>query len=183
MHECGICFNVYAGTEFAQLPCQHFFCLKCLQTFAQMHVKEGTLGNLQCPGSKCAVMIPPALLKRLLDDKEYERRESLTLEKTLESMSDVAYCPRCETPCIEDEVQYAQCSKCFFSFCTLCWERRHVAMQCMTLEMKLQILQVGNINHMFCWACQCHYCYSCKQIVRRSSQHYGPKGCKQHPDD
>ncbi|KAI9111356.1 hypothetical protein K1719_017046 [Acacia pycnantha] len=298
MHECGICFNVYAGTEFAQLPCQHFFCLKCLQTFAQMHVKEGTLNNLQCPGSKCAVMFTPALLKCLLDDKEYERWESLMLEKTLESMSDVAYCPRCETPCIEDEEQHAQCSKCFFSFCTLCREKLQILQErqnssqlkgaqrlkereminemlsvkeirrdsklCPSCQMAIsrtegcnkmvcgncgeyfcyrcnkalaesdpyghfrdgscelfpqemveawqerinhrQVVaqiqaellnergqrcpncrqfnaKVGNNNHMFCWACQCHYCYSCKQIVRRSAQHYGPKGCKQHSDD
>ncbi|KAI9125374.1 hypothetical protein K1719_003990 [Acacia pycnantha] len=42
------CMNVafasmYMQVEFAQLPCQHFFCLKCLLTFAQMPVKEGTL--------------------------------------------------------------------------------------------------------------------------------------------
>lgn len=42
--------------------------------------------------------------------------------------------------------------------------------------------QIGNNNHMFCWACQNHYCYLCKKIVRRGSHHYGPKGCKQHTE-
>ncbi|KAL6183661.1 hypothetical protein ACLB2K_045072 [Fragaria x ananassa] len=313
LQECCICFSVYAGAEFIRLPCKHFFCWKCMKTFSDMHVREGTVTKLHCPDAKCKGMIPPGLLKQLLGNEEFERWESSMLVKTLESMSDIVNCPRCKTPCIEDEDDHAQCSYCFFSFCTLCWERRHVGVQCMTPEMKLHILQerqkycqlddkqkrrekelineilsvreilrdskqcpacnmaisrvdgcnkmvcencgqyfcyncgsgitgydhfrddkcelfpqeailnwearmnprenlgqiqaqrvaelvaeqvdvhgqlcpscgqfnakFNNNNHISCWACQHHFCYLCKETVRRSSQHYGPKGCKQH---
>ncbi|KAF9624328.1 hypothetical protein IFM89_009611 [Coptis chinensis] len=242
MHECCICFGEHAGTEFIRLPCKHFYCWKCMEAYSSIHVKEGTINKLLCPDAKCGGMVPPGLLKHLLGDENYERWESLLLQKTLASMSDVIYCPRCETACLEDEDHNGQCSKCLYSFCSLCGDRRHVGSTCMSPELKLLLLQtkvsnfhfepylrqdgcelfpreeiqqweermngrqlvgqiqaelyaahghscplcgqmnakVGNNNHIFCWSCQNHYCYLCRKKVRRSSQHYGPKGCKQH---
>uniref|UniRef100_A0A0D9W8U9 RBR-type E3 ubiquitin transferase n=1 Tax=Leersia perrieri TaxID=77586 RepID=A0A0D9W8U9_9ORYZ len=225
LHNCMICFTEYAGIDFITLPCRHYFCRRCMGTYSRIHVAEGTVLKLLCPYDKCGGVIPPNLLKRLLGDAEFERWERLILQKTLDSMSDVAYCPRCGTACLEDEENNAQCSKCFFSFCTRCRKCRHKGEKCRTPEEQLEIkLQrnlipcridqenwatnnpsalikeakkelkgnsqgsiraqiVGNNNHMFCWACQVHYCALCRMVVRKSSEHYGPRGCKQHSID
>ncbi|KAF0892233.1 hypothetical protein E2562_014822 [Oryza meyeriana var. granulata] len=275
-----------------------------METYSRMHVAEGTVLKLLCPNDMCGGIFPPSLLKRLLGDTDFERWERLILQKTLDSMSDVAYCPRCATACLEDEENNAQCSKCFFSFCTCCRDRCHIGERCMTPEEKLLSLQdrnkvrqlskgsfarrinlaneissikevlrssvlcphcgtaisrvegcnhmichncrkpfcygcgkalhpglsseqcridqenlamkvnpsnfikevkkelaeersrqhpcsnccqlnpkMGNNNHIFCWACQVHYCALCRMVVRKSSEHYGPRGCKQHSVD
>ncbi|CAL1399469.1 unnamed protein product [Linum trigynum] len=336
LHECCICFSEHPGIDFVRLPCQHFFCRSCIGTYSDLHVSEGTVNKLLCPESKCGGMIPPSTMKHFLGDDKYVRYESLMLQKTLDCMSDAVYCPRCEFVCIEDEDHFAQCSKCFFSFCSLCKSARHVGEPCISPESKLQLLEASlvsasritgaqrrlelenkindiirelenrineimsemevarvckicphckmaiskidgcnkmvcgscgkyfcylcnkpingyehfrggacklfqtvspdqwqertngrravsrlrselnqertngrqalrrlrselnlgrghkcplcsqenvktdNNNHVFCWACQTHYCYLCRKVVKRSSEHFGPKKCKQH---
>ncbi|GJN26560.1 hypothetical protein PR202_gb14501 [Eleusine coracana subsp. coracana] len=119
VHMCTICLNQSKGSNFIQLSCQHLFCMKCMETLCKMHVKEGSVFQLVCPGPKCNASIPPHLLKKLLSKEEFERWDRLTLKKALDSMSDVVYCPRCGIGCLEDESNNAQCPECFFIFCSL----------------------------------------------------------------
>ncbi|KAK1685137.1 hypothetical protein QYE76_045985 [Lolium multiflorum] len=143
LHMCMICLNQSKGSNFIKLPCQHLFCVKCMETLCRMHVKDGTFFQLVCPDTKCNVSIPPYLLKRLLGEEEFERWDKLSLEKALDSMSDVVQCPRCAISCLEDEDSNAQCPKCCFVFCSVCKDPRHPGKLCLTLEEKLQRQQAS----------------------------------------
>ncbi|KAH7289191.1 hypothetical protein KP509_31G062600 [Ceratopteris richardii] len=141
LQTCCICFTEQLGKEFIWLPCTHFFCYGCMKQFTSLNVKEGTVKNMNCPDTTCKRSIPPAILKKLLEHDEFQRWETLLLQKTLDSMADVVYCPRCDTLCIEDTDHFAQCTICFYTFCSLCRGPRHVGQECMSPEQRLSILE------------------------------------------
>ena len=64
-------------------------------------------------------------LAGLLGAEQLGRWEELELAQSLQKMPDVVYCPRCSSACLEDAQNCAQCSKCFFAFCSLCNESWH----------------------------------------------------------
>ena len=72
----------------------------------------------------------------------YRRWERLTLQKTLDAMTDLVYCPRCEAPVLEEGGgdHFGQCASCELAFCTLCREAFHPGMQCMEPEERLKVL-------------------------------------------
>ncbi|BBN10372.1 E3 ubiquitin-protein ligase RNF14 [Marchantia polymorpha subsp. ruderalis] len=141
IHTCYICFSEHLGKDFARLPCQHIFCMDCMQTLATVHVKEGSVNKLNCPDTSCRGSIPPYLLKELLEEEVFQRWEDLVLQRSLDAMMDIVYCPRCKTVCIEEEDNFVQCTKCFYSFCSLCRQSWHVGQECMSAEARLKILQ------------------------------------------
>ena len=83
------------------------------------------------------------MLKRLLTtEAEYERWDRLLLQKTLDSMSNVVYCPNCVIGCMEDDENNAQCPKCSFIFCSFCKGPCHPGKKCLTPEEKIQLRKV-----------------------------------------
>uniref|UniRef100_A0A0E0NJK0 RBR-type E3 ubiquitin transferase n=1 Tax=Oryza rufipogon TaxID=4529 RepID=A0A0E0NJK0_ORYRU len=137
---CGICLSEDVGRNFIKLPCHHSFCLKCMESHCKIHVKEGNLTQLACPDTNCRNPLPPSILKSLLRDDGYAQWESFALQKLLDAMPDLVYCPRCSAACLEVDND-AQCPGCFFTFCTLCKRRRHVGDTCITPEEKIRILK------------------------------------------
>jgi len=102
MHTCGICLEERAGVDFTRIPtCGHAFCRVCTRTHCGTHVQDGTLDLLRCPNTTCKAPLPPHLLKAVLDTAQFERWERLTLERMLDCMEDLVYCPRCDTAVVE----------------------------------------------------------------------------------
>lgn len=113
-----------------------------METLCRMHVKEGSVFQLVCPGTKCKASIPPYVLKRLLTKEQFERWDRLLLQKTLDSISDIVFCPRCVIGCVEDENNNAQCPECSFIFCSFCKGPWHPGKQCLTPEQKIHLRKV-----------------------------------------
>ncbi|CAD7702988.1 unnamed protein product [Ostreobium quekettii] len=138
---CPICMDVVSGQQCVRLPaCQHFACFACMSAYCKVNVADGNV-NLKCPQHKCTVTLEPHILKKCLSQEDYERWEALTLQRTLDGMKDVCYCPRCHSVCLEEPGNFAQCAKCLFVFCTNCFDSYHPASQCVTPEEKIAKLQ------------------------------------------
>ncbi|CAD6259801.1 unnamed protein product [Miscanthus lutarioriparius] len=141
IHMCMICLNQTKDSHLQQqFP---LLVLACMETLCRLHVKEGSVFQLVCPDSKCKDSIPPYVLKRLLTEAEYERWDRLLLQKTLDSMSNVVYCPNCVIGCMEDDENNAQCPKCSFIFCSFCKGPCHPGKKCLTPEEKIQLRKVS----------------------------------------
>ena len=133
-HTCEVCFDEREGILFHFLEeCGHKFCVECLLDYCQMNVNEGTVKRLKCPEPKCSAMLSPIVLRELLSDEDFERYERLLFQQTLDSMTDILYCPRCNTVVLQDEDQtsrLAHCAGCYFTFCTDCLMSWHSTQNC-----------------------------------------------------
>lgn len=96
-HQCPICMSsdIYGRDMILLSKCQHAFCRDCLREYAQMQIKNGTVEWLLCPDSQCQLTLFPSEIKTIVEnDQLYEKYERLLLQKTLEQMLDIVWCPR-----------------------------------------------------------------------------------------
>ena len=147
VHRCGVCLeDDILGSDFVRLckpRCDHRFCAQCVTSQATLMVRDGTVGLLVCPEPGCGAPPDPEVLRSVLSPEAYARWERLTLERSLDAMSDLVYCPRCEAPVIEDGDgdHCGRCASCMFAFCSLCRESWHPGETCLTPERRLRVLE------------------------------------------
>lgn len=147
VHRCGVCLeDDILGSDFVRLckpRCDHRFCAQCVTSQATLMVRDGTVGLLVCPEPGCGAPPDPEVLRSVLSPEDYARWERLTLERSLDAMSDLVYCPRCEAPVIEDGDgdHCGRCASCMFAFCSLCRESWHPGETCLTPERRLRVLE------------------------------------------
>ncbi|WAR22076.1 RNF14-like protein [Mya arenaria] len=120
---------------------------------------------------------------------------NIFLQKALNVMSDVTWCPRCNKPVIcepEQNLSLAICLNCMFTFCTMCMERRMkgevtIGMRKREREKKLEnkrsdnyilemtkncplckspIMKTGGCNKVTCGSCSGYMCWVCVRPIR-----------------
>ncbi|CAH1793750.1 unnamed protein product [Owenia fusiformis] len=144
-HECGICFDEKPGREFFRISdCHHHFCRECMTDYCNLHVGEGTVQQLHCPDNDCKFALPPVIIEAVLGNDEFQRWERLLLQKALDTMGDITWCPRCNNAVIkesEESLKLAHCTTCMYSFCTDCDDPWHQGQPCKDLEGQLKELK------------------------------------------
>ncbi|KAK7100906.1 hypothetical protein V1264_023770 [Littorina saxatilis] len=134
VQECCLCMDEKSGSKFFRLePCKHHFCFDCIATHCSLHVAAGTVQLLTCPGYECNVVVSPDVLQTVLPPDAFIRWETLSLQRSLDQMDDVVYCPRCQAVVIREPdvtLNLGYCLTCCFSFCTECEQQWHQGSAC-----------------------------------------------------
>lgn len=194
-HTCNLCFEEKQGKEFVMLPCcENYLCSECLRHMCSTLVKNGSLNLLNC--TNCSKEFTPNFLKLFLTNEEMERWDRLTFQKYLDTMSDIRYCPRCESVSIVED-NLALCPKCNYAFCGRCMGDYHYTTTCdeMAVLMKkarrskdsenelkslraiqkqarkcpscnIFISRTEGCNKMTCSQCGNYFCYTCGKQIK-----------------
>jgi E3 ubiquitin-protein ligase RNF14 len=181
LQQCGICFEEKPQSEFIKACSDgHEFCMGCLNTFSEMHIQAGTIEDLKCPCSDCGKQIHLNVIKKVTVKAEvFDRFERLQMNRCLDNMPDVQYCPNkeCRSPVIVSLRKHqGTCSNCKLCFCIRCHEEPHFGPCLMSSSKQNKLAEEtfkwiqthtrqcqncfifieknGGCNHMFCLRCQ-----------------------------
>ncbi|OMO93340.1 Zinc finger, RING-type [Corchorus olitorius] len=177
LHECSICYSEYAGTDFIRLPCRHFFCWKCMKTYSDIHMTEGTISKLQCPEAKCGGMVPPFVLKRLLGDEGYERErrhvgiECMTPDVKLRILQERQNSSQLKPDQIRREKE-------MINELLSMKEIMRDAKLCPSC--KMAISRTEGCNKMVCQNCGQYFCYRCNRAIS-GYEHFKEGNCELFP--
>ena len=142
---CDICCLNVSGSDCIRFQsCTHIHCKQCMTTYLTSKITDGSVSTIDCPSFDCSQLISPGIVQQLVPPQLFERYDKLLLQRTLDGMSDIVYCPRPTCRCVtvkEDESNMALCPSCKFSFCVLCKRTWHGISPCKVLPKDIKELK------------------------------------------
>ena len=143
--DCEICFLSLQGSKCIKTgQCGHIHCRDCLKAHVGTKVSTGDVTKVDCPSHECEELLTPGLIKELVSPEVFERYDKLLLQRTLDGMKDVVYCPRPSCRCVtvrDEHSDMTQCPRCRFSFCVLCRRVWHGLSPCKLLPSDIKELR------------------------------------------
>uniref|UniRef100_A0A6B2LFL4 RBR-type E3 ubiquitin transferase n=1 Tax=Arcella intermedia TaxID=1963864 RepID=A0A6B2LFL4_9EUKA len=134
---CPICFNDYPISNICVLDsCFHRFCKECIEEWIKTKVNDKEVTVITCPDNRCLKQITYNEVCSILTDKNLlAKYEKFTLEKSLETIPDLRWCPRpgCGNAMIGGKkTLMMRCTNpsCLFCFCFNCKEEWHADATC-----------------------------------------------------
>lgn len=155
-HTCQICFLEKPGIHFSEFgSCGHVYCSECLSEMLRVLVDEGSVTSLVCPASGCRTEVAPGVVERLAPRPVFERWHRLQVQQIIDTLPNVAFCPRCDqhgrrTPVLQlqdqdpSELPLAHCDHpaCGYAFCSACREAYHPSTSCVAHIARLEQLNI-----------------------------------------
>lgn len=128
LQDCNVCFSQVLGEQCKQLACSHITCIECLKRMCEVHIKHGTVEEIVCSQENCNFEIPVNVIQELVTKELFERFDKLMLNRTLDKISNMNYCPlpHCQYPVsTQTEEALAVCPSCNHAFCVYCKRAYH----------------------------------------------------------
>ncbi|XP_054152766.1 uncharacterized protein LOC128951544 [Oppia nitens] len=192
---CKLCLDQRPTDECQQFgtagggDCRHVFCRECLSQYLDTQITDGLIHHIKCPDDQCTAEAAYELVCKLLSRKSLVRYHKLLLKKTVETMDDIAYCPKCNDSVeIDTNRKYGYCEQCEHPFCTGCRRKYHGSQSaCIDNDRALRqraaeiqesesyinahfkhcpkcdipCEKIDGCNHMQCKMCMVHFCWLC----------------------
>jgi E3 ubiquitin-protein ligase RNF14 len=142
---CEICYLTVSGSECIYLQaCSHIHCTHCMREHVTNKISEGNICKIECPSFNCKEELPLNIIKDLTSEELFVRYDQLLLQRTLDEMKDIVYCPRQPCGCVtiqEENSNMGVCPLCKFSFCVLCKRTWHGIEPCKVLPADIKELK------------------------------------------
>ncbi|GMR33547.1 hypothetical protein PMAYCL1PPCAC_03742, partial [Pristionchus mayeri] len=146
-HDCEVCYENEPGTRCVRfLPCRHVYCARCVQQYFVGLLKSEGIRTFECLADACSSIAAQDVVKKAIGEEEYERYETILLERALGAMEDMAICPReiCGKYVVINPMnrQLGRCDACAYAFCIICRKTYHGVEGCRwQIDEKLKLLE------------------------------------------